>query len=343
MRLTFSTVLLFAVVIIFTACKKSSNSTTPAPVVTPPVSTGELIFNTGFEAGTGMVATSGQYAEFRGMDASVSKPNDWINDFVSHPNIGIWRIYYEQGDSSQRLASIVADPVNPANKVLNYKINMPHIDVPLSSQYTVNGLLFNKKARIQADMYGNNGLKEIYQSIRLFIPTDFNKYINSVYPGNGDWLTLFEFWNNASWVTANYNFRFGVNLEKGTSAIGSPLYFKAEGQKFTTAYTQVWVNKNISYPVPIGKWMTLEYYIKEGNTANGRFYFAVTPEGGAKTVVFDLPVATSHPDDPAPDGLTEINPIKLYTSNNMVNQLNTMGGTLQVYWDDFKFWKNKKP
>ncbi|MFP5041112.1 hypothetical protein [Parasediminibacterium sp. JCM 36343] len=325
-----------------TSCKKNDTTTT-TPIVTTPTSTfpSNLIFNTGFEAGTYMVSTSSQTAEFRGTDASVPAPNNWVSDFVNNPSIGLFRIYYEQGDSSQRLCSIVADPVNPSNKVMNYKINVPNIDLPLKDQYTVNGILFNKKARIQADLYGNIGLKEVYQSIRLFIPTDFNKLVNSPYPGNGDWITLFEFWNNASFVTPNYDFRFGITLSKVSSAVGSPFYFKTEGQTYDTAtgYKTVWTKQNTAFLAPIGKWMTIDYYIKEGNKGTGRFYFAVTPDGGSKTVVYDLNEATCHPDDPNPDGLTEFNPIKLYGSNNIVNQMNARGGKFQVYWDDFKIWK----
>ncbi|MHA4845040.1 hypothetical protein ACX0G7_12785 [Flavitalea antarctica] len=331
-------------------CKREESNPaivpTPGPA-SPSVNTqnSQLIFNTGFESPTSMVAISAQIAEFRGTDATVSKPNDWSTDFNAHPNIGSFRIYYEQGDSSQRLAAIVPDPVNVTNKVLSFTIKTPHIEVPPSSQYTVGGILFNKKARVQAELYGNNGLKEIYQSIKLFVPADFNKLINSPFPGAGDWITLFEFWNNEWWSgNAAFPFRFGINIDKGSATIGSPLYFKAEAQKNEAGkFVQVWYRKNMDFAVPIGKWMTLEYYIKEGNKGNGRFYFAVTPDGGAKTVVFDINGDTAHPDDPSPNGLSEINPIKFYSSNNIVNQMNALGGTFQLYWDDFKFWKDKKP
>ncbi|MFP5041111.1 hypothetical protein [Parasediminibacterium sp. JCM 36343] len=325
--------------LITSASSQKNDAASTKPVTTSFTFPSSLIFNTGFEAGTYMVSTGKQTAEFRGVDSSVPPPNNWVSDFVDHPNIGFFRIYYEQGDSSQRLCSIVADPVNPSNKVLNYKILEPHIDLPPASQYTINEVLFDKKGRVQADLYGNNGLKEVYESIRLFIPTDFNKLVNSVYPGQGDWITLFEFWNNAAWVTPKYDFRFGITLHKVKPTAGSPFYFKTNGQTFNGKYTTVWEKENKAFIVPIGKWMTIEYYIKEGNKGDGRFYFAVTPEGGPRTVVYDLNVPTCHPDDPNPDGLSEFNPIKLYTSNNLINQMNDMGGIFQVYWDDFKIWK----
>lgn len=337
------------VFLLFAGCSDGNSplgpvQTTPEVPKQEPAPTPELIFNSGFENGTSMVSTSAQFAEFRGTDNAFSKPNDWVNDFVNHINIGVVRIFYEQGDSTQRLAKIVPDPQNANNKVLNYKISVPHIDVPASSQYTVNGILFHKKARIQMDIYSNTGLKEVYQSVRLFLPADFNKLVNSKYPASGDWITLCEFWNNAHWVTnATYPFRFGISLKKGSATVGSPLYFHTSGQKLVGGFVTVWDKQNNVFPVPIGKWMTLEYYIKDGNKGKGRFYLAVTPDGESKTVLWDLTNDTCHPDDPNPDGLSEFNPIKLYTSNNMVNQMNAMGGTFQVYWDDFKLWKNKQP
>ena len=301
----------------------------------------ELIFQTNFEKGTYMTQTLPQYAELRGADLSLPKPNDWVADFDGHPNVGTFRLYYEEGDSTQRLAELVADPVDPKNTVLRYKISVPNVKMP--SSYTKSGIVFSKKSRIQSEMYANNGLMEIYQSVKLFIPTDFNKYINSPYPVDGDWLGLCEFWNNAAWMKAPYPFRFGVTVGRGDPVQGSPLYFKTDGQKLDDIFIEMWHYKNTTYPIPIGKWMTLEYYIKSGNKGNGRFYFAVSPDGGTKTVIWDLHNDTCHPDDPNPDGFSEVNSMKLYASDNMVNQMNAMGGTFQVYWDDFKIWKNKKP
>lgn len=313
------------------------------PTVTPNTnpSNGNLIFQTGFENGVSIITKDAQTDEFIGTDVTFSKPNNWITDFVDHPNVGIVRIYYEAGNDSQRKACIVTDPVNPSNKVLNYKLVEPHIN---QNPYTVNGIVFDKKARIQMDLYGCNGLKEIYQSVRLFIPEDFNKFKNTKFPGNGDWVTIFEFWNNAHWNTGyTYPFRFGVTLKKTSAGVGSPLYFHSDGQKLVGGFVTMWEKFNTDFPVPIGKWMTIEYYIKDGNKGNGRFYLAVTPDGETKTVVFDLTNDTCHPDDPNPDGLSEINPLKLYTSNNMVNQMNNMGGVFQIYWDDFKLWMNRRP
>lgn len=64
---------------------------------------------------------------------------------------------------------------------------------------------------------------QFYQSIRLYLPADFNTFTNGTVPGSGDWITLFEYWNNASWMTnAQYSFRTSVNLDKAAAVAGSP-------------------------------------------------------------------------------------------------------------------------
>jgi len=47
--------------------------------------------------------------------------------------------------------------------------------------------------------------------------------------------------------------------------------------------------------------------------------------------------------DTKPDGVTDFNPIKLYTSKPLIDYMRGQGKTLQIYWDDFKLWKNKQP
>ena len=70
---------------------------------------------------------------------------------------------------------------------------------------------------------------------------------------------------------------------------------------------------------------------------------AITPEGEPKQVVFDVADFTHNTTDPVPNGFTGYNPMKLYTSKEVVAFMKSQGKTLQLYWDDFKLWKNKRP
>jgi hypothetical protein len=69
----------------------------------------------------------------------------------------------------------------------------------------------------------------------------------------------------------------------------------------------------------------------------------IQPDGGAKSVIYDLTKITHNSKDPSPDGVTDYNPIKLYTSKELIDYMGSKGKTLQIYWDDFKLWKDKRP
>jgi len=60
-------------------------------------------------------------------------------------------------------------------------------------------------------------------------------------------------------------------------------------------------------------------------------------------VIFDLHKITHNTTDPDPDGVSDFNPLKLYTSKGLIDYMNSKGKTLQIYWDDFKLWKDKRP
>jgi hypothetical protein len=122
-----------------------------------------------------------------------------------------------------------------------------------------------------------------------------------------------------------------------TSELNFILNAENPGQK------EIWNADNPRIKVPIGQWFTMEYYFKEGNQETGRFWMAITPAEGAKQVVFDVHNFTHMTQDPAPNGLTGYNPMKLYTSKQLINHVKAQGKTLQVYWDDFRLWKNKRP
>lgn len=85
------------------------------------------------------------------------------------------------------------------------------------------------------------------------------------------------------------------------------------------------------------------YGNKEGNASTGRFYMTIQPDGGKKEVIYDLTKITHNSTDPNPDGVTDFNPIKLYTSKGLIDYMRGQGKSLQIYWDDFRLWKDKKP
>lgn len=298
-----------------------------------PVAETELIFQSGFEPDSKVVAL-GSDADIVGIDYSLADHNDWVADLDENTAVGNFNIQYQGGDSAQRYAKIIPEPGNPQNHVLQFWLNEPNVD--------------GKKGRIQANIYGGKtGLKEFYQSARIFFTEDF--YTVRTFPDKIHWLTIAEFWNNITWSqSVPYRFRITLGIGKPV-AEESDLYFILDAQDCelfednSQKYTTIWAETKQQIKVPIGQWFTLEYYYKEGDAKTGRFYMIIQPDGGEKEVVFDLTKITHNTQDPNPDGVTEFNPLKLYTSKQLIDYMNSKDKTLQIYWDDFKLWKNKRP
>jgi hypothetical protein len=314
-------------------------ATEPARIGPP---AGTLLFNSGFEPGSELVlsrkkadGTPSQIVEFRGIDRSVPAPNDW-DKIAADPQLGTFRIYYEGGDESQRWARILPDEKNPANHVLRFHLAAPNARVLKHGQPIV-------KSRIQADLYGNADLHEFYQSVRVRFSSGFELLRD--FPGTFGWLTLAEYWNHAGWTKDPFPFRITLGLRKANAGPGQPLYFSVGAERQTGAddYAPIWHETNRAFPVPTGRWLTLETYYREGNAQTGRYYLAVTPEGGSRSVIFDLHTITHHPDNPAPAGLKNYNPIKLYTSAELVNFVRARGAALEADWDDYHLWRDRRP
>ncbi|UFH57944.1 hypothetical protein [Spirosoma sp. KNUC1025] len=297
----------------------------------------ELIFQTGFEGSSRVVKAIGsndhgavmEYMD--GLDTSFSTKSDWRTDWRPIVKNGRMQVQYTGGDSTKRFARVIAEPGNPTNKVLQYWLN----DSWVASEN-------QQKARIQTNLYGiQGGYTEFYQSVRVFLTDDFNAL--KTYPRSINWCTISEFWNNEWWVKSEpYGFRITLGIGK-SSAEKSELNFILNAEN--AGQKEVWradpTTSNVV--VPIGKWFTMEYYFKEGDQKTGRFYLAITPEGQPRQVVYDIANFTHNTADPAPNGVTGYNPMKLYTSKELISHVKAQGKTLQVYWDDFKLWKNKRP
>ncbi|MBC7887871.1 MAG: hypothetical protein H7Z13_08270 [Ferruginibacter sp.] len=303
-------------------------------------STGTLVFQTGFEGSSRVITDSKEIPAFitpgyviddiTGTDSTLEDKNDWVKDLDNNPEGGQFLIEYTGGDSTQRFVKIIPEPGNPANHVLQFWLN--------DSWHASEG---QQKARIQTDIYGiKKGFREIYQTQRVFLTEDFN--VLKSFPQKFSWLTISEFWNNEWWIKdEKYGFRTSLGIEKPTIA-ASDLYFKLDAEN--AGQKQVWsAGDQPKVKVPIGKWFTLAYYLKEGNKETGRFNVSITPDGEPKQLVFDVTNFTHNTFDPAPNGITGWSPQKLYTSKEVVGYVKSKGKTLQIYWDDFKLWREKQP
>ncbi|WP_157687559.1 hypothetical protein [Pedobacter psychrophilus] len=320
----FSALLLFS----FSCTTQKSTSISGKP---------ELIFQSGFEGTSKVVEEKGtndygaSLEHIAGKVDSYSKKSDWDKDLKALTSKGVMEVQYTGGDSTKRFAKVIPDPTDPKNSVLQFWLN----DSWLASEG-------QNKARVQTNLYGiKGGMKEFYQSVRVYLTDDFNAARS--FPKRIPWCTIAEFWNNEWWVEGEKNgFRITVGVGKYTTE-ESDLHFILEAENAGQKLLWRADYKASNVAVPIGKWFTMDYYFKEGNKENGRFYLAITPDGGKKQVVYDVHDFTHGSYDQAPNGLTGYNPMKLYTSKELVSYVRAQDKTLQILWDDFKLWKNKKP
>ncbi len=293
----------------------------------------ELVFNSGFEPGTVITdPLDANYSDLIGVDSSYSSPNDWVGDLDQHPDIGGFRYQYSGGDTSKRFIKLVPDPTDSSNTVMQFW--MKHANDPIGNT----GLF---KGRIQASLYGCTNLHNFSQSVRMYLSDDWN-ILKNTDDFTMNWMTILEFWNDGGWTNSPFPFRASLGIIKNDSS-GTDLTFKVHFDtlqvsinKWIKMYTEI----DSSFSIPTEKWMTLEYYYEEGDENNGKFIFAVRPDGEPKQVIFDITYHTRHPLDMNPNGLHALNPMKMYTHSRNIDTVRNNGGVLQMYWDDFKFWKD---
>lgn len=292
----------------------------------------ELIINSGFE-GSVMGVPEEAHRDIIGIDETFSTPNDW-DGLDRHANIGDFTLQYEGGEVSERKAVIIDDPDDPNNRVLHFWLHEPNVSDDDGNKF---------KGRVQANIYNNQGIRELTHRVKMKYHSDFS--ILKEAPATIHWLTVFEYWNNAPWTGEDHRFRITVETQKLETHSGAPLHFGIHAQTFDEENnkTEIWAFENRDFDIPIDQWLTVEIYYKEGDTDNGRFVMTVTTEGGMQQTIFNITHATHHPDDPSPDGLGHLNPMKLYTSDDLINWVNDQDRTLQIYWDDFSLWLNRPP
>ena len=288
---------------------------------------GKLIFNSGFE-GSVRVVPRGKEADIIGQEPNLRK-SDWEKDLDENPDIGVFTLQFQGGDSTMRNAKIVPDPTNAENQVLMFSLKAPNV-----SGY---------KGRVQANLYGNPDLREVYESVKVFLSPDFRILCSC--PGKIDWLTIEEFWNDITWSpkdSLGFRITLGIGKPKGFT---KNLYFtiKAENYSKKDGYSTLWAASNREVSVPINSWFTLKTYFKEGDYNTGRFYVAIQSPHENEKIVYDIHNYTHNSFDLSPDGLMHFNPLKLYTSKQIIEYMKKSGKELKIYWDDFELWKNIAP
>jgi hypothetical protein len=158
------------------------------------------------------------------------------------------------------------------------------------------------------------------------------------------WMTIMECWNDRDPAMSGDeggSARWTVALNKEAGA-GQPWTWQVRGeymQPDELMYDALIDGRNTTAPLPVGQWFTLDLFIARGEGANGRVVLTMTPDGGSPQVLIDVTGNTIYPGRPDLR-LFAINVGKIYTHQAVMSWVLGTGRTLQIHYNDFKWWKS---
>jgi len=270
----------------------------------------KVLVRTGFE--TQMVVPSGE------------PTHDYLVSTLPSRQTGSVAILYEAGTPTDRHALVIDDPTKPGNKVLEYLLNEARVP-------TANG---RYKGRVQMNLVQVNKTS-LHQRVRMYLHPDLGHY--RTYPEQNSFFTINEFWFGAPWEGHEYPFRISLRIVKEKGVRPLLLAASASVGEGVDGWQDVWGSVNKAFEVPVGEWLDMEVAYHQGNGQSGRFVVTVKPQSsGVRTKVLDVTNWTYHPRAPQPVPLTHWQPLKVYTSDAIINHVRNRGGAVRVYWDDLE-------
>lgn len=332
------------------SCAQASGTLGDTPAATPTPS-----FRSGFEPSSVLTPYLGSpdILAFSGNDTSVTSGGNWDGANADPRHNALYGKMETGATTADRTMGIVADPLNPANHVLKLWLKNPTETNPV-------------KGRVQMEIGENGGLTQASYRCRVNLAGGYDALRSYSYQTGAtpDWLTLAEFWVNPDvsssdtplsvppYYAEKYPFRITLYIVKSADHTQLVLGLRAEridrgsdGNNPSTTWVTQWEQTEGSFALPTAQWFGLQVWYRQGDGGQGRFRVAVQPPGGSWQTLFDVTGWTRHPDDPSPQGLRWLNPVKIYTAKAILDQVNTAvsGRGLTVYMDDFVLWRNTWP
>lgn len=306
----------------------SSPTSKPSPVATsaitsapPSISSGQTYYQSDFQNTSLKLSSDGFNYSFIG----------WT--IRSQPLVGD---FYSNGDPGYVDEKIVLDPAGSGRKVLfAQSINdNPNYDGMTRAQTTI-------------EFKPTTNLSVYHTSHRMFLPNDIGDLTQ--FPdkisakGTSHWVTLYETWNirNPDWdgdIAGSARWSFGLRKESGSN---QPLTWEISAeymQPQALIFKSIWpIQVNNSVEVPLGKWFTLDYYLKRGQGSDGQLVITIKVDGESPKEIFNIHNSTVYPDHPELN-LKALQPFKLYSSDVVLDWLKDRGKMLAAYYNDFKWF-----
>lgn len=203
------------------------------------------------------------------------------------------------------------------------------------------------RAQATCEFVSTLDLPVYHTSHRMFIHPDMafiTQYPNGIAPLRvPDWLTVMEFWNqhNSAWdgdVAGSARWTLSICKQTG---VGSPLYwgFTAEYmQPKTLSYKTIWPEQYVNATVPIGKWFTLEVYVKRGEGLNGQLMVSITPDDTKiKRIIFNVNNTMIYPGHPELK-LSSWQAMKLYASPAVMTFMQQNAKEMSIMYNDYRWF-----
>jgi hypothetical protein len=357
-------------VILLCACTKnatpdaqSEKTTLNAENVNQPLAslaTDNLVFQSGFEPGSSnipRVAPLGTQTEDIVGNTTGLANSDWQYHLETKTPIKFhqFRLNYEGGTYTDRRAEIIPNPVkdvnsNNSNTVLKFRLT----NAVIWDTYTYKGRVVAEEfsqnlapGATPADQAVGSTVKEYYQKVKFYLPTDFDLLQSSTFPSSGDWLLFWEFRDQVP-TTTGKDSRITIDVTRPNTNSNTKFNFVVTCQEMNDLGHSLWTVSNTNYQIVAGKWLEAEIYIKEGGPGVGRTYFAVRDVNAANTgqwytLCDQYGVTNINHLNTSPQGFNGFTPMKLYCSASVLKPFQNVGKSFVMYWDDLEMHENRLP
>lgn len=191
------------------------------------------------------------------------------------------------------------------------------------------------RGRVQLIFFRMTANKAMRIRVKVYFPSSM-KHLQSL-GKDLNWLVVSEWWNDPDWDGSKFPFRISTNVINNEKAPGLSLEVTAETKSPSANKwdSTVWSRRAEGFIIPYDRWINLEYVVVEGNKESGRFVFSASI-GGEKLIKYiDVSNFTHHPLDKNPNGFADFHPLKLYTSKQVIQHMEKLGG-LRLLWDDIE-------
>jgi hypothetical protein len=248
----------------------------------------------------------------------------------SHPSIEALELN-NIGGTSYAYQQIRTDPLNSSRRAMYATI--------LNDDPNVSG---TTRAQMTIRFKDGVNLPVYHTSHRMYLGSDIGylkNYSSAIY-----WFELFEIWNkriSGMDGSGSGSARWGLYLNKASGA-GQPLYWVMQSEYMQPASRElddIWKYTNKQVPIPLGKWVTLDLYMKRGQGTNGKLIITLTPDGGSPQVLFNITNTTVYPGRPEIQ-LKSWQPFKLYLDDRLLDWMKANGKRIAAYYNDFTWYKN---